>query len=383
MATLELRDLSKIYPGGVVGLAGLDLSVLPGEFLTVVGPSGSGKSTLLRLVAGLDRPDSGSILIDGRPAADRPPHLRDVAMVFQNQSPYPHLSVFENLAFGLRARRAARAEIPERVRAVAAGLGLADVLDRRPATHSGGQRLGVALGRALARRPKLLLLDEPFSNLDAPLRLASRADLLALHRSLGITTIQVTHDQSEALALGYRVAVLNEGRLAQVGTPEEVYSRPEDRFVASFLGEPPMNFLRVEVLAGEPADDSRGSPREPNPVVASVGPPNRRASTTSASGRRRSRSRARDDGRSGARSSDCRLGLRASNGPDSASCSGRSPTGRLRARLDAGRSSTRTSGSGPATRSSFASRSPDCRGSRSRRAAAVGRGANRRPRDRL
>jgi multiple sugar transport system ATP-binding protein len=239
VAQVELRAVGKRYPGGVEAVSGLDLTVAEGELLVVVGPSGSGKSTLLRLIAGLESLDEGSLWIGGRRAERLAPRERDVAMVFQNPALYPHLSVYENLAFGLRARRAPRAEILARVEAVADLLAIRDLLGRMPRTLSGGQRQRVALGRAIVRRPGVFLFDEPFSNLDAPLRAATRAELVDLHRRLGATMLFVTHDQAEAMALGDRVAVLAEGRLLQVGMPREVYDRPATRFVAQFLGSPP------------------------------------------------------------------------------------------------------------------------------------------------
>lgn len=248
MATVELRAIRKSFPGGIEALGGIDLAVLDGEFLAIVGPSGSGKSTLLRVVAGLESPSGGTLWIGGSRADGLAPRERDAAMVFQDPAPFPHLSVFENLAFGLRARSFPKAEIRPRVEETAALLGLADCLGRKPAALSGGQRQRVVLGRALARRPGLLLLDEPFSSLDAPLRASIRADLSDLHRRLGTTTLFVTHDQAEALALGDRVAVLDRGRLAQVGTPSEVHDRPASRAVGAFLGSPPMSFLPAHLV---------------------------------------------------------------------------------------------------------------------------------------
>ena len=219
------------------------MTVEDGELFVIVGPSGSGKSTLLRLVAGLENPDAGGIWLDGRRIDTLAPVDRDVAMVFQDQVLYPHLDVFENLAFGLRARGVPRAEMGERVRGTATVLGLSDCLERSPGTLSGGQRRRVALGRALVLRPKLFLFDEPFSGLDAPLRASTRAELVDLKRKLGATMVLVTHDQAEALALGDRVAVIDRGRVVQVGRPLELYDRPDTRFVARFLGQPPMNLL--------------------------------------------------------------------------------------------------------------------------------------------
>jgi multiple sugar transport system ATP-binding protein len=243
LARLELQGVEKTYPGGIVAARGVDLTVEDGELFVIVGPSGSGKSTLLRLVAGLESLDQGSISLGGRRIDDLPPSDRDVAMVFQDQVLYPHLDVFENIAFGLRARRVARADVDERVRGTASVLGLADCLDRSPGTLSGGQRRRVALGRALVLRPSLFLFDEPFSGLDAPLRASTRSELSDLNRKTGATMVLVTHDQGEALALGDRVAVVDRGRIVQVGRPLDLYDRPRNRFVARFLGQPPMNLL--------------------------------------------------------------------------------------------------------------------------------------------
>jgi ABC-type sugar transport system ATPase subunit len=218
-------------------VAGINLEVAAGELLAIVGPSGSGKTTLLRLIAGLEEPDAGTIAIGGQDQAHVPPGERDVAMVFQTLALFPHLTARENLAFGLKLRRAAAAEIESRVTETAALLSLKDCLSRRPAELSGGQRQRVALGRALIRRPKVLLLDEPFANLDAPLRRELRRELQRLHRELGLTILLVTHDQSEALALGQRVAVMNEGRLEQVAPPGVLRSAPARPFVAAFLDE--------------------------------------------------------------------------------------------------------------------------------------------------
>jgi len=243
LARLDLIGVEKTFSGGVAAIRGVDLAVEDGELFVIVGPSGSGKSTLLRLIAGLETPGAGSLRLDGRPIERLAPVDRDVAMVFQDQVLYPHLDAFENIAFGLRARRVARAEVESRVRATAGVLGLTDCLGRRPATLSGGQRRRVALGRALVTRPRLFLLDEPFSGLDAPLRASTRAELVDLHRKLKATMILVTHDQADALAIGNRVAVLDRGRVAQVGRPLDLYDRPASRLVARFVGQPPMNLL--------------------------------------------------------------------------------------------------------------------------------------------
>jgi multiple sugar transport system ATP-binding protein len=252
LARLDLRGVSKTYPNGIVAAQGVDLTVEDGELFAIVGPSGSGKSTLLRLVTGLESLDRGSIWLDGRRIDGLAPADREVAMVFQDQVLYPHLNVFENLAFGLRARRVPKAEADERVRGIASVLGLADCLHRSPSTLSGGQRRRVALGRALVLRPRLFLFDEPFSGLDTPLRASTRAELAELNRQIRATMVLVTHDQGEALALGDRVAVLDRGRVAQVGRPLELYDRPSDRFVARFLGQPPMNLLPCLVLKNGP-----------------------------------------------------------------------------------------------------------------------------------
>ena len=238
-----MRGVEKTFPGGIVAARGVDLSVEDGELFVIVGPSASGKSTLLRLVAGLESTDGGSILLDGRRIDGLAPRDRDVAMVFQDQVVYPHLNVFENIAFGLRARGVSRDEIVGRVEGTSSVLGVAECLQRPPSTLSGGQRRRVALGRGMVLRPKLFLLDEPFAGLDAPLRASTRAELVDLRRKLGATMILVTHDQGEALALGDRIAVLDQGRVVQVASPLELYDRPADRFVARFIGQPGMNLL--------------------------------------------------------------------------------------------------------------------------------------------
>ena len=249
---IRLEGLTRSY-GRTTAVDGVDLEVRAGELVTLVGPSGSGKSTILRLVAGLDRPDGGRILVDGVDVAKVPPHRRAVAMVFQDYALFPHLTVLGNLTFGLRVRRVGRAEADRRARAAAERLGIGDLLDRYPDQMSGGQRQGVALARALLRDPSVYLLDEPLASLDAPLRFATRADLLALHRELRTTTVHVTHDQHEAMTLGDRVVVLAAGRVRQVGPPQQVYDEPADTFVAGFLGSPPMNLVPGGgVLGGDP-----------------------------------------------------------------------------------------------------------------------------------
>ncbi len=242
---LELRGLSKHY-GGKPVVDALSLTAAEGELLILVGPSGSGKSTALRMIAGLTESDSGDVLVAGRSVGKLPPSERDIAMVFQSYALFPHMTVAENLSFGMQARKVAPAHLAQRVREVAAVLGLAAMLDRYPRQLSGGERQRVALGRAMLREPKLFLLDEPLSNLDAQLRVQTRAEIKRLHQRLGNTMIYVTHDQIEALSLGDRVGVLSEGRLEDIGTPETIYRRPRTLFVARFVGSPPMNTLHVQ-----------------------------------------------------------------------------------------------------------------------------------------
>ena len=239
-----LKGVEKRF-GNVTAVESVDLEVRPGELMVLVGPSGCGKSTLLRLIAGLEEPDAGEVWIGGRPVNEVAPGDRDVAMVFQSYALYPHMTVAQNLGFGLRVRGTGRAEIEERVGRTAEVLGLTELLARRPGQLSGGQQQRVALGRAMVRDPGVFLFDEPLSNLDAGLRLHTRDEIAALHRRLGTTTIFVTHDQVEALSLGQRVAVMDRGRLQQVGTPHEVYRRPGNRFVAGFVGSPPINRLHL------------------------------------------------------------------------------------------------------------------------------------------
>ncbi len=247
MACLLLDNVSKCFSGPrremIGAVRSLNLTAADGEFLVIVGPSGCGKTTTLRLIAGLETPDAGSISLDGQPLAGVPPGDRDVALVFQNHALLPHLTVFQNLAFGLMLRRAPRDQIAQRVRAAADMLGLTPLLERKPPALSGGECQRVALGRALARHPRIFLLDEPLSNLDAPLRLQLRGEIAALRRRLAATMLYVTHDQAEAMALADRVAVLKDGALQQAAPPLELYRRPANRFVAAFIGSPPMNFF--------------------------------------------------------------------------------------------------------------------------------------------
>jgi multiple sugar transport system ATP-binding protein len=244
MATIRLQELNKSFGAGAAVLDGIDLEIGDGELVVLVGPSGCGKSTLLRIVAGLEEPSGGRVFVDGRDVTEIPPQKRDLAMVFQSYALYPHMSVRANLAFGLRMRGTARDRIRERVGWAARMLDLEDLLERKPAQLSGGQRQRVALGRALVRKPLAFLLDEPLSNLDAQLRVRTRAEIARLHRRIGATMLYVTHDQEEAMTLGDRVAVLKEGRLEQVGPPMEIYNRPATVFVAGFIGSPSMNILR-------------------------------------------------------------------------------------------------------------------------------------------
>jgi len=246
MAGVVLNEVSKRY-GDVVAVDGLSLAVADGEFMVLVGPSGCGKSTALRMIAGLEEISAGTVSIGGHIVNDLPPKDRDVAMVFQNYALYPHMTVRENLEFGPRVRKLPRAEIDRLVGESARILGIEPVLDRKPRQLSGGQRQRVALGRALVRKPRVFLFDEPLSNLDARLRLQMRAEISSLQKRLGTTAIYVTHDQLEAMTMGSRIAVLKDGRLQQVGTPLEVYERPSNTFVATFLGSPPMSLVKAAV----------------------------------------------------------------------------------------------------------------------------------------
>ena len=262
MATISLDRVGKIYPGGVRAVEGVDLRIAHGEFIVLVGPSGCGKSTLLRMIAGLETITEGVMKIDDLVVNELPPQARDIAMVFQNYALYPHMNVHHNMAFGLlrrrtfpsrfksmlsgayrAGRRAEHIEISNKVNAAATTLGISQLLGRRPAALSGGQRQRVALGRALVREPKVFLLDEPLSNLDAKLRVEMRAELRMLHRRLGVTMVYVTHDQEEAMSLGDRVVVLKNGLVQQIAAPQEMYSKPANRFVAEFVGTPTMNML--------------------------------------------------------------------------------------------------------------------------------------------
>jgi len=252
MADVAFNEVDKIYDNGVQAVFGLTLDIHDGEFLVLVGPSGCGKTTALRMIAGLEDISDGTVSIGGRVVNDLTPKERDIAMVFQNYALYPHLSVAENIAFGLRLRKAPKATINERVTWAAKLLDLSPYLDRKPKELSGGQRQRVAMGRAIVRHPQVFLMDEPLSNLDAKLRVQMRADIAKLQRELATTTVYVTHDQVEAMTMGDRVAVMSDGKLQQVDAPQRLYDRPENLFVAGFMGTPPMNLLegRVSVNGG-------------------------------------------------------------------------------------------------------------------------------------
>jgi len=243
MAEVVIKDVTKVFPGDVVAVDNIELHIQDRELLVLVGPSGCGKSTTLRMVAGLEEITKGTIEIDGRIVNEVPPKDRDIAMVFQNYALYPHMTVYKNMAFGLKLRRYPKTEIDERVQEAARILGITDLLERKPKQLSGGQRQRVAVGRAIVRKPKAFLFDEPLSNLDAKLRVEMRAELNRLHNRLQTTMIYVTHDQVEAMTLGDRIVVMDRGKIQQVAQPIELYDRPANRFVASFIGTPPMNFL--------------------------------------------------------------------------------------------------------------------------------------------
>src|SRR5688500_1130697 len=247
MAEIVLDRVRKEFANGVVPVDDVSLTVADGEFMVLVGPSGCGKTSLLRSIAGLEEVTSGRILIGGRDVTDLAPRKRDVAMVFQSYALYPHMSVRQNLGYGLKVRRTGKAEVRQRVEKVARMLRLDELLERRPAQLSGGLRQRVAMGRAVIREPKAFLMDEPLSNLDAKLRVSMRAELSALHARLGTTTIYVTHDQVEAMTLGQRVAVMRDGRIQQVDTPQGLYRSPRNLFVAAFIGSPAMNLVEAIV----------------------------------------------------------------------------------------------------------------------------------------
>ncbi|MGI8997341.1 MAG: ABC transporter ATP-binding protein [Pyrinomonadaceae bacterium] len=253
MAELQVRDVSKIYAGEVRAVSHVSVDVADGEFVILVGPSGCGKSTLLRMIAGLEAISEGEISIAGRVVNNVHAKDRDIAMVFQNYALYPHMTVYENMAFGLKMRKYPKAEIEQRVRQAAETLGLTSYLERKPQALSGGQRQRVAVGRAIVRQPALFLFDEPLSNLDAKLRVSMRAELIKLHRQLSATMIYVTHDQVEAMSMGDRLIVLKDGVVQQIGAPLEIYNRPRNQLVAGFIGSPPMNFINCALNAGDGA----------------------------------------------------------------------------------------------------------------------------------
>jgi len=250
MSQITLDGVTKEYAGGVRAVDEVRLTVESGEFLVLVGPSGCGKSTLLRMIAGLEEVTGGRILIGDREVQNLSPRDRDIAMVFQNYALYPHYTVAKNLAYGLRVRGTPKAEIDRRVEEVAHMLGLEELMQRRPSALSGGQRQRVAMGRAIVREPTAFLMDEPLSNLDAKLRVDMRAQLARLHAELAVTTVYVTHDQIEAMTLGQRVAVMRDGRIQQIDTPQNLYKRPQNLFVAAFIGSPPMNLVEARVGEG-------------------------------------------------------------------------------------------------------------------------------------
>ncbi|HWL44053.1 MAG TPA: sn-glycerol-3-phosphate ABC transporter ATP-binding protein UgpC [Ilumatobacter sp.] len=251
MATLQLQNLQKRYDNGYLAIPGLDLEVADSEFLVLVGPSGCGKSTVLRMIAGLEDISDGDMLIDGVRVNEKGPQERDIAMVFQSYALYPNMTVADNIAFAMKLRKIDKAEIKRKVAETAELLELTPVLDRKPGQLSGGQRQRVAMGRAIVREPKLFLMDEPLSNLDAKLRVQTRAEISKLQRRLGVTTVYVTHDQVEAMTMGDRVCVLRLGQLMQVASPAELYGSPENLFVAQFIGSPSMNVVLGKVAAAQ------------------------------------------------------------------------------------------------------------------------------------
>jgi multiple sugar transport system ATP-binding protein len=251
MAKIGLEDLTKVYADGTKAVSGLDLEIADGEFVVFVGPSGCGKTSVLRMVAGLEEITEGAVRIGGRVVNHLLPKDRDIAMVFQNYALYPHMSVFDNMAFGLRQRKMTKADIKRRVTEAAETLGLADTLGKKPRTLSGGQRQRVAMGRAIVREPQLFLMDEPLSNLDAKLRVEMRAEISRIQRDLGVTTIYVTHDQTEAMTMGDRVAVMRRGLMQQVDVPQRLYEQPANLFVAEFIGSPAMNLVEAELARAD------------------------------------------------------------------------------------------------------------------------------------
>ena len=269
-AGIRLEKVGKRYRGGFEAARDIDLAVQPGEFIVLVGPSGCGKSTLLRMIAGLEEVTSGRIFLGNDDVTNELPQRRDVAMVFQSYALYPRMTVRNNMAFGLRMRGTSKAEREQRVSAVAQTLGLEQLLDRRPAALSGGQRQRVAMGRAIVREPRVFLMDEPLSNLDAKLRVTVRAQLTLLHQRLGVTTVYVTHDQVEAMTLGQRVAVLRDGGLQQFDTPQALFRKPANLFVAAFIGSPSMNFVPAVVARGKVGFAGQSIPLPPGSSLAAA-----------------------------------------------------------------------------------------------------------------
>jgi multiple sugar transport system ATP-binding protein len=263
VAEIVLDRVSKVFAGNTTAVDDVTLTIGDGEFVVLVGPSGCGKTTLLRMIAGLEEVTAGQISIDGRDVTDLAPRRRDIAMVFQSYALYPHMSVRQNIGYGLKVRRTPKADAKRRVEEVAALLGLDQMLDRRPAQLSGGQRQRVAMGRAIVRQPKAFLMDEPLSNLDAKLRVGMRASLAQLHERLGVTTVYVTHDQTEAMTLGQRVAVMRDGRVLQVDRPQRLYQEPVDLFVAAFIGTPAMNLVAAQIDEGHAAFGQFRLPLDP------------------------------------------------------------------------------------------------------------------------
>ena len=276
MAEIEIEHVSKVFAGDVYAVNDVSLCIDDGEFMVLVGPSGCGKSTLLRSIAGLEEVSAGRIVIGGRDVTDAAPRDRDIAMVFQSYALYPHMTVRQNLGYGLKVRKTAKDETARRVEEVARMLRLEELLDRRPAALSGGQRQRVAMGRAVVREPKAFLMDEPLSNLDAKLRVSMRAQLASLHARLGTTTVYVTHDQVEAMTLGQRVAVMRDGRIQQVDTPQTLYRAPANLFVAAFIGSPQMNLVEA-VVDGDRIEFGSyriplGAARKPGRYVVGIRP---------------------------------------------------------------------------------------------------------------
>jgi multiple sugar transport system ATP-binding protein len=280
MADITLDHLTKTYPGGITAVDDVSLRIEEGEFIVLVGPSGCGKSTLLRMIAGLEEVTHGAISIGGVDVTELAPRRRDIAMVFQSYALYPHMTVRKNIGYGLKVRRVPKDEARRRVEEVATMLGLETMLERKPAQLSGGQRQRVAMGRAIVREPKAFLMDEPLSNLDAKLRVEMRASLAQLHARLGVTTVYVTHDQTEAMTLGQRVAVLDGGRVLQVDTPQRLYEHPTNVFVAAFIGTPAMNLVEGTIDGDDvafggfrvPLDPARRPQGGSRPVVVGVRP---------------------------------------------------------------------------------------------------------------